>query len=575
MKFKSVVCLLLGLICALPLRARESVYACGGFNGWDALNPAEFEYREGLYVLEIDFSLYQDFKISTSKGETGNGWSEFDRGTLAVEGTPSMNRWLSLYRLQASPNITAPEKRKIKVVIDLDAMLINFGGEGERPTTWSGTLPVLFINTSGGAPVVDKETYLDATYYLDPMGLEGVEAIGSKEVPMSTQIKGRGNYSWIGFDKKPYRLKLAEKQPLAGMPSSRHFVLLAHADDRDGFLRNETGFALSRMLEMPWTPKSVPVELVLNGNYRGLYFLTENIRVAKDRVNIVEQEDLATQDVDGGWLVEIDNYDTDPHITVFEEGRSDSPIWFTYKSPEELSIPQQDYLQNAMQSVDNAVYSNQKDAADPELGRLVDLDILARYYITQEIVDDCESFHGSCYLNRNRGEEQKWKFGPVWDFGNAFNRRRTDMFIWQDPPFHQVWIGEIYKYEAFQTKLKEVWSQYLGYGPERLRKELEAFTDKIYVAAQYDARRWPDYGNPDIKANLKAVWALIEAKTEWLKTKWGSVSGVSTPSQKPTETSTDVYNLQGIKVLSGASQEQINSLPAGVYITPQGKFLKR
>lgn len=148
------------------------------------------------------------------------------------------------------------------------------------------------------------------------------------------------------------------------MPKSKHFVLLAHADDSDGFMRNESGFTLSRMLGMPWTPESQPVELVLNGDYRGLYFLTQNIRVDKDRVNITEQEDLATTDVDGGWLVEIDNYDSDPHVTVFENGNTESPIWFTYKSPEELSPEQEEYLQGQMQAIDNAVYSTDKEGED-------------------------------------------------------------------------------------------------------------------------------------------------------------------------------------------------------------------
>lgn len=573
---RNILLTLLIVLCAVgDAIAQTSLYACGGFNGWNPKSPSQFVYKDGLYTLEIDFSGSEHLKISTVKGVNDNGWAEFDTGTIAVDGTPAMNTWMPIFFVNNAPNITAPARKKMTVVVDLDRMLINFGGEGEPQAEWSGTLPVMFINTENSQPIVEKETYLNATYYIDPMGLPDVKGLGSAAEPLTTQIKGRGNYTWVGFDKKPYRLKFTEKQSPLGMPKSKHFVLLAHADDRDGFLRNETGFALSRLLGMPWTPESQPIELVINGNYRGLYFLTQNIRVDKDRVNIVEQDDLATTDVDGGWLVEIDNYDTDPHVTVLENGNANHPIWFTYKSPEELSTEQDTYLQSQMQAIDNAIYSSPRDGDDTALSRLVDFDILARYYITQEIVDDGESFHGSCYLNRNRGEQCKWMFGPVWDFGNAFMRRSTNQFIWQNPPFHQVWIGAIYKFPAFQAKVKEIWGWYLGFGPDALEKTLTDYIDKIAVAAQYDAARWPQYGNPDVKARYAEIWSLIQGKTDWLKTQWGSQAGIETiqPDTPTPDAPTDVYTLQGIKILTKATPSQIANLPPGLYLTPTAKLL--
>lgn len=147
-------------------------------------------------------------------------------------------------------------------------------GAVAHATTYSGTLPVLFINTDGGVSITSKENYVNAKYYLDPMGSENMQAIGSAQAPLDMQIRGRGNYTWVGFDKKPYRIKLADKQPLAGLNKSKHFALLAHADDNYGFMRNIVGFQLSRMIGMPWTPADTPVEVVLNGDYIGLYFLT-------------------------------------------------------------------------------------------------------------------------------------------------------------------------------------------------------------------------------------------------------------------------------------------------------------
>ena len=228
----------------------------------------------------------------------------------------------------------------------------------------SGSLPVLHINTTGSVPIVSKEYYLNATYYIDALGLDGYKSVGSAEEPLTTQIKGRGNWTWTGFDKKPYRLKLDSKQPLLGMKKSKHFGLLAHADDDMGFLRNTVGFELSKRLGLAWTPEQRPVEVVLNGDYIGLYFLTELIRVDSDRVDVVEQADgeTAPESITGGWLVEIDNYDDPAQIKIKENKGSGEVMRFTYKTPEVLSDEQEKYLINLVTKVDEAIYAADKSS---------------------------------------------------------------------------------------------------------------------------------------------------------------------------------------------------------------------
>lgn len=66
---------------------------------------------------------------------------------------------------------------------------------------YSGTLPVLHINTENSTPITSKEYYLNGTYYLDNLGIEGYKSIGSASEPLTLKIKGRGNYTFTGFDK--------------------------------------------------------------------------------------------------------------------------------------------------------------------------------------------------------------------------------------------------------------------------------------------------------------------------------------------------------------------------------------
>lgn len=421
---------------------------------------------------------------------------------------------------------------------------------------YSGTLPVMYIQTENNAPVVSKDDYLNATYYVDALGITGYENIGSATVPLTMEIKGRGNWTWRGFDKKPYRIKLADKQSLLGMKKSKHFALLAHADDSKGFMRNAVGFELSRMLDMAWTPEVKPVEVVLNGDYIGLYFLTETIRVDADRVDIVEQEDGETDPgkITGGWLVEIDNYDDSPNVKIIEG--DGARIIFTYKTPEVLSEAQEKFLTAEMTRINELVYGNKES---DELWKYVDIDALARFYIVQEIVDNYESFHGSCYLYRQLGDNEKWTFGPVWDFGSSFNYTKSQ-YIYQGREHHMTWIGEICKFPRFIQHVKKVWNSFY----DSHFNKIYGFTNQqlalLQAAAEADAKRWPKYGNKDLGKRIGNVNNMLRVSGQWLEELWGGDTAVE--DIEDTNLPVEYYNMQGMRVETPISGQ--------VYIRKQG-----
>ena len=391
-----------------------------------------------------------------------------------------------------------------------------------QAVSYSGTLPVMHIQTENNDPIVSKDNYINATYYVDALGLTGYENIGTAAAPLTMEIKGRGNYTWTGFDKKPYRIKLTDKQSLLGMNKSKHFALLAHADDardKKGFLRNAAGFELSKLIGMAWTPEAKPIEVVLNGDYIGLYFLTETIRVDKDRVNIVEQEDEETDPakITGGWLVEIDNYDEDPHITIRENG--DKTMWFTYKTPEVLSSAQKSFLTDEMVRIDRLVYGDKNSST---LWQYLDMDALARFYIVQELTDNSESFHGSCYLYREMGDGQKWKFGPVWDFGSSFNRDKSQ-YLFEGDVWHNHWIPEVCKFPAFMEYVKKIWNEFYPTEFSKVFTFTSEHLNLLQTAASVDAKRWSEYsGNADLTKRVNQVSERLLKNAEWLNEQWGN-----------------------------------------------------
>ena len=386
-------------------------------------------------------------------------------------------------------------------------------------TNPTGTLPVVYINTTNNQAIDSKDVYVTGSLYIDPLST-GQTALGSASSPVTAQFKGRGNYTWTGFDKKPYRIKFDAKQKVLGMPNNKHWCLLAHADDNLGFLRMPAAFRISEALGLRWTPRYRAVELVINGSYKGLYFLTEHVRIAGNRVAITEQEDGATDSVSGGWLVEIDNYRTEGNI-AFTEGNGQD-VMVSLKEPEVLSAQQRDYIVAQMNMLNTDLYDMSSG-----LEQRLDMTEAAKYYLVQEIMEDCESYHGSCFLYKDRdrnGVVDKWKFGPVWDMGNAYMRHQ-EKWIYENPTWPQYWIGQLAQWPAFQQAVKEQWWIYYHTYKDQVRADIRAYADEIETAARKDGDVWRSTSNYSDNSNYDDVrdrfFRRYDWRINWLYQQWG------------------------------------------------------
>lgn len=411
----------------------------------------------------------------------------------------------------------------------IDAIL---GDELSPMPSFSGTLPVMYINTEGYQDIVskEKEDYIHADWWLDNMGHEEFESLGSPEAPLGLLIKGRGNYTWNNFAQKPYRIKLDEKHKLMGMSSNRHFCLLPHADDHLAKLKNTIGFELSRRIGLPYTPAQEPIEVVLNGQYIGLYFLTEKPRVGKNRIDIEEQASNETDPsiITGGWLLELNAFDG-PMIYIqehyMEPSNWDDMLCFMVANIDTLSTAQKNYIKQFLTNANVAIQS--QDTQNTEWEQYIDLNTLVRHYIVGEIMDDLEHFSGSLFMYKHRGEDTKLCFGPVWDFGNSFTRApiygldSLCYFFYEQPTFSRAhWIQEMSKFSDFQLAVRKCWHEFYdtGFNEMDLDQFIDDFVESIRPAVMANAARWSDYSLDWQKQEFKHY---IHSKIDWLNIQWG------------------------------------------------------
>lgn len=259
-----------------------------------------------------------------------------------------------------------------------------------------------------------------------------------------TQIKGRGNSTW-GLDKKPYQIKLAEKASLLdGLASNKAktWLLLANRCDQTQ-LRNYVALRTALAAGLAATPDCEFVDLYYDGEYRGLYLLTEKVEIGSGRVDIAEiknesstgddlddlpigvdintygyefhyvsdAEQSATSNIKGGYLLELDNANYSKERCYFKT----SAGYFVLKSPENATYEQMKYISEYVQAAVAAASSASGNAA-----KYFDLDSLARFFLVNELAKNSDYMRYSSTFFYKDADSDVLRAGPVWDFDLAF-----------------------------------------------------------------------------------------------------------------------------------------------------------
>lgn len=281
----------------------------------------------------------------------------------------------------------------------------------ERLTEVDTGLPVVLVNTPGMQPVSSKEEWMEGASMMI------VSATGVIEYRGQLSIKGRGNTSW-GFPKKPYALKLDTKTELLGMAAHKRWCLLAGWSDRS-LIRNAVAFELARQTGLDWTPSGQHIELVLNGQHMGNYYLCEQIRLDENRLNLQNPKGNVA---DRGYIFELDTYFDEDF--KFRSPLKDLP--YQFKDPSDVTPEQQRFMEQYVAEMENALYDSARFAAR-EFVQYLDLESFADYWLVYEIAQLWEPNHPkSVYLHKDAGG--KIKAGPVWDFDMGCFKPRPEYF---------------------------------------------------------------------------------------------------------------------------------------------------
>ncbi len=318
-------------------------------------------------------------------------------------------------------------------------------------------LPVVVLNTEKNQSIKDKETWIPARMMIeDGQG-------NTLFTEADAEVKGRGNTTWY-YDKKPYAIKLGEKAEVLGMPKHKRWVLLASWNDKAMMRTDLTFFMAQQYTTFRWKQRGEAVELVLNGEHLGHYYLCEQIKVDKNRVP-------------DGYVLEIDYRAQEDNGDIFFVSNL-SQLNFVLKDPEsEKGSEEFNYAKNYI----NKAEKDLKEGNVKEYRSYMNMESFVDWYLNQEFsmnMDAC--FFLSVYMNI--GADGKLYMGPLWDFDIAFG---NDVF--DDDDSHNKIPEGFYLYNADRSDL---WIKTLRNDEEFLKLLKERYAtmraDKDNILAHID-----------------------------------------------------------------------------------------
>jgi cysteine-rich repeat protein len=407
-----------------------------------------------------------------------------------------------------------------------------------------GVLPVLRVDVGGQTIEKDVDIAGQLELFEEHDGtLTDLDKI-TPTLSAPVGFQGRGNFTWT-LPKKGYEFELQDglgngvDAEMMGLPAGSDFALYACYTDKT-CMRNALVFALGQALGR-WNPRTRFVELIIDGNYQGLYMVWERIRRDDTRCDVDKPAaNAGAGDVSGGYIlrhegggkgVEVVNGVDYPRDFAVSSG-----LVYTYHYPDadKITAEQSMYLRGFMQDFEDAMKA--KPADHPTW---IDVPSWVDHGIVEELTNNWDGYVHSVFMAKESAEDGGLlTMGPLWDYDLAFANGnvtgyncQTDNWahkIDRPAPDHvpQYWSA-LFADPSFQAAFKCRW-QALRAGPislDTFNMQIAAWKQFTAKARARDQAKWSTIGKsifpncfsePTYDAEVASLLDWIEARIAWM-----------------------------------------------------------
>ncbi|GAB5520089.1 MAG: hypothetical protein RhofKO_23400 [Rhodothermales bacterium] len=415
-------------------------------------------------------------------------------------------------------------------------------------TFTASNLPILVIETTKGRSIPDEPKVEAVMGLIDNAQGQRNRLSDAYAFTSHIGIETRGASSQR-YPKKSYALETRHADgsnrdvSLLGLAEDNDWILYAPYADKS-LMRNVLAYHLARQMGR-YAVRTRYVELVLNGDYRGVYVLMERIKPGPTRVPVADLRpgDISGDALTGGYIVQVDRWERgeswrSPHAP---EGHPRRKIYYQYHEPDadDLTDAQRTYIRDYLTQFEDMMDGNAWD--DPAEGypAWIDVDSAIDFLLLNEIAKNIDGYRLSSYLYKTRDSAGGLlHLGPIWDFNFAFGMAdyydaadtagfHVAFDQAKDPHHLPFWWKKLARHPAFTAQVADRWHMFRS----RILAD-EAFTSFIddqatllSEAQRRNFRRWPtlgtyvwpnDFIGDTYTAEVNYLKTWLTARLHWL-----------------------------------------------------------
>lgn len=378
----------------------------------------------------------------------------------------------------------------------------------QPPAVLYTKLPIVTVNTLGQTIVDDPRITCNMGIIYNGPGNWNCLTDPQNNYSGKITIEYRGSTSQ-SFPKKPYGFSTVNQNGadssvmLLGMPAESDYTLLNPYTDKS-FMRDVIIHDLGRALGW-YTSRVNFVELVINGNYQGVYVLMERIKRDDNRVDIAKLTNTMNSgdSLTGGYIFKVDK-------TTGNSGNwwnSTQGVSIQHHDPEwtEVTTQQHNYLLNYINSFEGVLWG--PNASNPNTGyrKWANVFSFADFFILNEVSNNIDGYRLSTYIHKDRDSRcGRFTMGPYWDFNLSFgNGNYCNGYPYTGWQMYQgcgdgssKWVDRMLQDQWFKNLLScryaELRQNVLS--TASLHSRVDSYANYIRAAASRDSAVWQTIG---------------------------------------------------------------------------------
>ena len=415
-------------------------------------------------------------------------------------------------------------------------------------------LPIVIITTDGNREIPD-EPKIGATLKIIDSPDGSRNKVSNASDPQYLNYSGRIKIEIRGsssqsLPKKPYGFTTYKEDNITknnvsilGMPEENDWILNSIAYD-PSLIRNYLSYYLARQLGN-YATRERYCEVMINGDYKGLYILMEKLKIDKNRINIAEMDETDNDavSVTGGFIVKADKTTGGD---VVDWGMESYAGWTDYicddPASDEITSTQKNYIKSQFTNLQKLA-SAQNSQITNGFPSIIDIPSFVDFMIINELASNADGYQYSTYFHKDR--MGKLRAGPVWDFDLTYG---NDLFHWGfDRSHYNIWQFEgggntgskfwrdLYYNGTFKCYLTRRWKEAtIENGPlnyEKICSDIDAFVSEISEASTRENTRWGTI--PDHSGEIAAMKNWLRERFTWMNARLTNFSACANPVLPP------------------------------------------